>query len=415
MVHNRKLIITESERRRISNLHHTSVSLDYVISDWLSPDEKYVIFLDELYDIENKTKIGNIWENFDNFKLFIKHSFEVASNIPEEIRESINENLSSFILTESTQDLSQLKPLFKQFLEEGDWGLLGDLGNWAKDTVVDAGKNIADFAKTSWDGIKKMGVVISQGDWSRILDLFKKGALYVARKIRASLYHPVGLILDAILIATGIGKGFQFVVWSIVVALDIYELISGNYEDPNENMLIRLLFFGIDIIGLVFAGAAAKASKGIIGSLLRKFGTTTKGLSDAAKASPQFKGILTKMLDGSTKASGIMNRAAEFLKTKSPMMYKFLSGIMNGLTKFITKLINSIKAVLGFGGKVLTAPGKIAAKLGGGKAVQATANTLVPLAALGTYQKYKERDEYDQISNALSGSNVKPDYNSVEW
>jgi hypothetical protein len=96
-------------------------------------------------------------------------------------------------------------------------------------------------------------------------------------------------------------------------------------------------------------------------------------------------------------------------------MYKFLSGIMNGLTKFITKLINSIKAVLGFGLKVLSSPGKLASKLGGGKAVQATANTLTPLAALGTYQKYKERDEYDQISNALSGSNVKPDYDSVEW
>jgi hypothetical protein len=411
---NRKITITESERKRIKNLYETPVSLDFVISDWLSPDEKYAIFLDELFDIESKTKLGNIWENFDNFKFFLKHSFEVSTNIPQQIKEDVLKTLDSFLLTESTQNLTSLKPIFKQLLKE-DWGVLGDLGNWAKETATGAVKGVTDFVKTGYEGLKKLGIAISEGDWMKIVDLLKKGALYVARSIRSALYNPVGLILDAILIATGIGKGFQFVVWSIVVALDIYELISGNYEDPNENMITRLLFFGIDIIGLVFAGAAAKTSKGIVGSLLRKFGTSTKGLSEAAKSSPQFKGILTKILEGSTKASSIMTRAAEFLKTKSPMMYKFLSGIMNGLTKFITKLINSIKAVLGFGLKVLSSPGKLASKLGGGKAVQATANTLTPLAALGTYQKYKERDEYDQISNALSGSNVKPDYDSVEW
>ena len=413
---NRRIIINESERRRIKNLYETPTSLDFVISDWLSPDEKYAIFLDELFDIESKTKLGNIWENFDNFKFFLKHSFDSSTTIPQQIKEDVLKTLDSFLLTESTQNLTSLKPIFKELLKEDkDWGVLGDLGNWAKETAISTVKGVSDFVKTSYEGLKKLGIAISEGDWMKIVDLLKKGALYVARSIRSALYHPVGLILDAILIATGIGKGFQFVVWSIVVALDIYELISGNYEDPNENMLTRLLFFGIDIIGLVFAGAAAKTSKGIVGSLLRKFGTSTKGLSEAAKASPQFKGILTKILEGSTKASSIMTRAAEFLKTKSPMMYKFLSGIMNGLTKFITKLINSIKAVLGFGLKVLTSPGKLVSKLGGGKAVQATANTLTPLAALGTHQKYKERDEYDQISNALSGSDVKPDYDSVEW
>ena len=55
-MYNNKLVISESERRRISNIYENSFSLDYVITDWVSPDEKYVIFLDELFDIENKTK-----------------------------------------------------------------------------------------------------------------------------------------------------------------------------------------------------------------------------------------------------------------------------------------------------------------------------------------------------------------------
>ena len=54
---------------------------DIVISDWLSPDEKYCIFLDELYDVKNKKKLGNIWENFDNFKFFIRYSTSEMNNL----------------------------------------------------------------------------------------------------------------------------------------------------------------------------------------------------------------------------------------------------------------------------------------------------------------------------------------------
>jgi len=414
MTINRKIIITESEKRRILNLYENSPSLDCVILDWLSPDEKYVIFLDELYDIENKEKIGNIWENFENFKFFMKHSFEVSKTIPQQIKEDVLRTLDSFLITESTQNLTSLKSTFKQLLKE-DWGLIGDLGNWVKDTAVSAGQGIADFASKSWEGVKKLGVAISEGDWLNVLNLVKKGALFVARKIRSALYHPIGLILDAILIATGIGKGAQFVIWSIVVALDIYELSSGDYENPEDSLITRLLFLGVDIIGLVFAGGAAKGAKTLISNLLKKFGTSTKGLSEATKSSPQFKSILTKMLNGANSAAGIMGKASSYLKNKSPMMFKFLSGIMSGLTKFITKLVNSITAIINFGGKVVTAPGKLVTKVGGGKTAQSVANTLAPLSAIGTYGKYKERKGYEEISAALSGSGIKPDYNSVEW
>jgi hypothetical protein len=73
-----------------------------IITDWLSPDEKYAIFLDELYDIPNKVKVGNIWENFDNFKIFLKHSFKVAENIPTNIRESVLNSINTLVLTFKT-------------------------------------------------------------------------------------------------------------------------------------------------------------------------------------------------------------------------------------------------------------------------------------------------------------------------
>ena len=63
------------------------ITEDTVITNWLSPDDKYCIFLDELYDIDNQKKIGSIWEgNLENFKFFIRYSTSV-SDIQEVIKE----------------------------------------------------------------------------------------------------------------------------------------------------------------------------------------------------------------------------------------------------------------------------------------------------------------------------------------
>jgi len=408
---NRRIIISESEKRRIKNLYETPVSLDFVISDWLSPDEKYVIFLDELYDIESKTKLGNIWENFDNFKFFLKHSFQVSTTVPQQIKEDVLKTLDSFLLTESTQNLTMLKPIFKQLLNE-DWGLLGDLGNWVKDTAVGTFDNTVDFVKTSWDGIQKAGIAISQGDWSRVLDLLKKGALYVARKIRAALYHPVGLILDAILMASGVGIGFKMLPWAVAVGLDVYEFITGDYEDPDLSIGWRLLFFGTDILGLVIAGVAAKGPRVLVTNLISKYGKTGEGLSMAAKESKEMKGFLGTVLNSSSKVVSLIEKSLNYLKDKSPMLYKFLSGIMGGLKTFLTKLVNIIKSILRGVANVVSAPGKLTTKLGAGKKTAAAANMFVPSAVVGTIgEKLKKKSE-EEVANAIKNSSVKSEYDA---
>ncbi len=351
---NRKIIVTESERERIIGLYENKPTIDFIISDWLSPDEKFVIFLDELYDIDKKLKLGNIWENFDNFKIFIKHSFDVAKNIPQDIKESINESLNKLVLTESTQNLSRLKPYIKEFLlNEGIGDVLNDVGGWLKNQVSDAVTSTGDFISKSYEGIKGVLKGISQGQWSEVINLLGKGALWVARKLRSALYTPIGLILDAILIATGIGKGAQFVIWGVVVALDIYELSTGNFEDKGESYVARLFFTGIDMIGLVTAGAAAKASKIFVGSIFKEFGTSTKGLSKAAKSNSTFKSVLQKTMSATEAVSNKMGEVAKYLQSKSPMLYKFVSGIMRFLGKIISKLYNLIKSILGIPGKAI--------------------------------------------------------------
>jgi hypothetical protein len=401
----RQILITESEKNRIKNLYETSVSVDsvdFVISNWLSPDEKYVIFLDELYNIESKTKLGNIWENFDNFKFFIKHSFEVSTTIPQQIKEDVLKTIDSFLLTESTQNLTPLKPIFKQLLKE-DWGLLGDFGNWAKETATSTVKGVTDFVKKGYEGLKKLGIAISEGDWMKIVDLLKKGALYVARSIRSALYSPVGLILDAILVASGVGIIFKALPWAIVVALDIYEFMTGNYEDPDLSMGWRLFFFGIDIIGLVSSGILAKSSRSVVLSAISRFGKSEKGLRAAVQNTPKLKTFLSKIVQESPKVEGLIKQSQSQIKTKSPIFFKFFSSIISGIGKFISKLVSYIS-------KLLTAPGTLTTKLGGGLKTAAAANTLGLVAGVGTYEKYKERKTNDDLADSLENSDVVPDY-----
>ena len=167
MYKNGKLLINESERNKILGLYERPVVVEsIVITDWLSPDEKYCIFLDELYDIEKKEKMGNVWENFDNFKFFLKHSFEVSQNIPQQIKEDVLKTLDSFVITESIQNLTPLKPIFKQLLKEslGDW--VSGAGEWLKDTAVSTYTGLTDFVSTSYEGAKKLIGGISKGEWS---------------------------------------------------------------------------------------------------------------------------------------------------------------------------------------------------------------------------------------------------------
>lgn len=405
-MNNRKIIISESERKRIKNLYETSVSVDsvdFVISNWLSPDEKYVIFLDELYDIESKTKLGNIWENFDNFKFFLKHSFEVSTTIPQQIKEDVLKTLDSFLLTESIQNLTPLKPIFKELLKE-DWGVLGDLGNWAKETATSAVTGVTDFVKTSYEGLKKLGIAISEGDWMKVVDLLKKGALYVARSIRSALYHPVGLILDAILMASGVGVGFKMLPWAIVVGLDIYEFMTGNYEDPELSMGWRLFFFGIDIIGLASSGVFAKSSRTMVLNAISRFGKSEKGLQAAVQNTPKLKSFLSKILENSPKVEGFIKQAQSQIKGKSSMFFKFFSSIIGGIAKFIGKLVSYIS-------KILTLPGRLTTKLGAGVKTAAGTNTLVAVAGIGTYEKHKERKMEDDIASGFENSSVESEYN----
>lgn len=336
-----KFLMSYDNRTTLNeNVQTFEINNTPVITDWLSPDEKFIIFLDELYDIETKTKLGNIWENFDNFKIFLRHSFSVATNIPQTIKESLLDKLDNQLLIESKTNYSSLKPLFKQILSERtwwEWGseTLSDFGNWAYEKGKEAYKGVSDFVATSYEGAKKIIGNISRGEWNEVLELLGKGVKWVARRLRDALYHPVGIVLDTILVASGIGKTVQWIPWAIVVALDIYEIVNNDFEEEMPTWM-RYLFLGLDVLGLVLSGGVSAGLRALIGG----------AKSEAGVLKAVGRETLESMAESATKAPGMLTRAADWLATKFPAGSTFIKGILGFVERIITSLLTTLRKIL---------------------------------------------------------------------
>lgn len=388
----KRIIISESEKSQILNLHSNLNNDDVIITDWVSPDEKYVIFLDELYDITNKRKLGNIWENFDNLKFFLQHSFNV-SNLPKQLKESINSEINNLLLTEGTKNLLSIKEDIKEFLNEGLWS---SFKNWAVETGKSSWEGFKEFGKKMYKGAGDLFDKISKGEWKQVFSLLGKGVLYLARKLRSLMYHPIGLILDAILVATLIGKTVQWIPWAIIVALDVYELVSGDSEE-NLPMWKKLLFLGVDILGLVFAGVIAKGARTTVKAAVSGARTAEDLIKVTAKNST-FKNILIKMGEALSKVPGKLSEAVSYLSTKFPKGASFIRGILGKVGKFIKGIADFISKALN-----VVAPGS--SKLA--KGTRAAIGTTVLVGGIGTYGEYKQEKEEEKILSNINFDDVE--------
>jgi hypothetical protein len=151
-----------------------------------------------------------------------------------------------------------------------------------------------------------------------------------------------------------------------VVALDIYELTTGNYENKDETFGTRLLFTGVDLLGLVFAGVAAGTARTAVTGFIKKFGSSVQGISKGIKESPVILSILTKMKQAVSAAPTKLREAQSWIMTKNPTIGNWIGGILGSAAKIFEKIITFIGQVtIGTGKaalKVVSAPGKIVQK-----------------------------------------------------
>ena len=160
------------------------------------------------------------------------------------------------------------------------------------------------------------------------------------------MYHPVGLIVDAILVATGIGKAVQWIPWAIIVALDILELTGLVEKEEDLPLWMRILFLGIDVLGLVTTGAAAKAAKGPIELLLKGAKTEADIAKNLAK-NPTAKSLMQKMVSGIKEVPKYLGKAIDWLSKKFPKGAELLKKAYNAFNSVVTKITNSLDKMLG--------------------------------------------------------------------
>jgi hypothetical protein len=379
--------------------------------------------------LKDKKKLGDVWENFENLKLFLSHSFEVAKNVPLEIKESVKNSLSSLLITESFSDISKIKTIIKTILINEDEGFLDWVGSgikktgeWAKEQGKDFVKGTKELFSGGWEMLKKAGISISQGEWMEVLNILKAGFLFIARKIRSLLYNPVGIILDAILIATGVGKGVQWIPWAIVVALDLYEVITGNYEEKDMPTWMRWLMIGTDVLGLVLAGGVAASAKSIF-QIFKGVKTEEQFVQIAIK-NPNIVKWVEKIVGAFSKVPQLLGKAANYLKnTQLAKGSKFIQdilgraeGVLKNGAETLSKLSSRAKNASGEAKNIIAKTGKpktpikqtvkTALKVGG---TQAAVITALDKSIKKGYQLYYGLSD-EEVENQENISKTQKNY-----
>ena len=384
---------------------HSNQTKDLIRTDkvlfeaFITVDERYFVMNDHVIDIQEQTNLGYLWDSLDVFK-------KIFGNVQvdnSEYRE-IQEGVSSLPLLENKSDLY----LIRDILIEGFWSSVGDgisdFGNWAKDKVVDAGKGIASFASSAWDNVKKMGIAISEMDFKKVLSMIGKGVLWVLRKFKDAAYSTVGIIVDAILVATGIGKVAQGVFWGLVTGLDVYQLSTGDWEPKGTPTWEKWLDLVCDVIGLLGAGVAAKGARGLV-----------KGIKSATqipkfiKKNKAIMNIITKLKSGASWVISKITSVLKGLKGKWKPLDKFIDKIISFCKKVFTGLKNFVK-------KLFPATKKLTPKQKLSRGVKAGGVATGIMYGIDKYSEKKGEESSKKVDQAIDNidlSTAEFDYDEI--
>jgi len=299
-----------------------------VFEAFISSDERYFVMNDHVIDLQEKTNLGYIWESIDIFKT-------IFSNVKDETEEfnTLKESILSLPLLENEkQNLHELRDFF---LEEGFFD-----DTWLGRNLKSAGEGITDFYGAAKEKLAKFGTSLSN---SQIMDVVKsigKGVLWVLRKFKEAAYSTVGIIVDAILVATGIGKIGQAVFWGLVTGLDVYQIASGDWDPSGTEEWVKWLDLLCDLIGLIGAGVAAKGARGLVKGIK----SATK-LPKVIKTNKALMNIINTIKGGVSSIIGTIKKVLTGLKGKWKPLDKFIDKILSMLNRVFTSLKKFVSKV----------------------------------------------------------------------
>lgn len=390
MVYQTRNVVTESERNRISSIHgFTSQRRDYIFEACVTVDGRYFVLQDEVFDIQEQRTIGNLWESLDVFKTIFENI-----KLEDTGYSQVRENFLSLPILESQQNLYGLRDILLEF------NFLQD--TWLGRQFKNAGDSVTDFAKTSYEGVKKFGVAVSQGEWTNILTLLGQGVRYLLRKLKDAMYSNIGMIVDAILMATGVGMGATKIAWGLIVALDLYQITTNDWpeEEQNDPFWLKCLFLGFDVLGFVSAAAAAKAAKAGF-TPLKAIANSPAKVSQYLERNPKMKGMIRGMIDGMKSVPAMLESVMTSLVKKFPKGANFIKGVLGSLKSISTKFTESLQKLLG----------QTAGK--GASAGTKTGGLLYGLET-GLHKLTGAGSTSNKLDDAIKLNKVKPDFTNIE-
>jgi len=235
-----------------------------------------------------------------------------------------------------------------------------NLKDWINDEMSDIDRN---SYKSLWDHLGKLGykgynkndflAATGKGDVVGAIGagftwLKDKGLPWFMEKLRDALGSTVGAILQQLLDYTGVGAIGVSVLWAVLTLFDVSQIASG------VGTWAKLIF---SVLGLLTAGALAKAVGGFLKPLFKSGGgTLTSFFQKIAKQEWFIKYIAPKV----SWISGAVSGAASLLKQAGNWVVKKLGattigGYVTKAAEWISNIAQSIIKFAGFKSKETTA------------------------------------------------------------
>lgn len=310
MYKNGKLLISESEKSRIKSLYNLKNNEKFVFDFVLTENHKYVILMDQVFVEGGGGKsIGSIWENTHIFTEILKETVSKVDTLTESVKEEMNYFFESIVwdkesITEWVKDNNLLT-------EEGFWS-------------------------DAWNKVKEVGGKIASGVKNMAMTVFKKGILPFMRWIRRNAMTNIGIVIDVVVAILSFKT--SAIVWAIIVLIDIYEIVTGDY-DPQEPERQQMPFFYLisDLLAVVLTAGSALLFRKSIPVIAKQGG---KAMNST------ILNLLKNLLSKIPGAKNTLKTAMEGLKKAFPSAGNIVSTMGRGIETILSKLEQFIKKLI---------------------------------------------------------------------
>ena len=314
----------------------------------------YSVYEDKSYKLDEISLEKFIDVFAENTQFSLKHRLheikELAAyqrRITYQLMEGLSNVMRTELMMEYEYKFGGLLLTENYFLIE-NW--FGDAWNWTKDKVVGAGKAIAsgakwvggkivDGIKWGWDKLKAFGEFAIKTGKDLVACISGKGCSPFFEDYREMLFNPVSIAVETFLSATGIGEAVPAVLWGIMLAWDLYLLVTDYKNFSWLNLILDILGVGL--------GAIAKGFRALLGgeaAIAKTAGKELPALIEWGNKIPGVKQVFEKVggvLKSSLGAiSSGLKSAGTFLSEKLGL--KWVGKIVDSFSSKAAELLDKL-------------------------------------------------------------------------